>query len=154
MKTIALIVWLGLLACGNDNADQKTATTASTEKKSGETAAAPASGDDITGEWQLVAVTEDKNGNEQLDPEERAAATKMTTDYMKLNSDGTAEILIMHAKGRYEIKKNENSGKNYLTLYSEDNTAYKKGYIMSVNKKELLIMNKFGGDSITIWERV
>ena len=66
MKTIALIVWLGLLACGNNNADQQTATTASSEKKSGETTAAPASADDITGEWQLVAVTEDKNGNKHV----------------------------------------------------------------------------------------
>ena len=73
---------------------------------------------------------------------------------MKLNNDGSAAFFAFKTKGRYEIKTNESTGRKHLYLYTKDDFEYKKGYIMSVTKDELLIMNQFGGNSITIWKRL
>ena len=140
-----------LIACGNDNSvpEKQLADNPPQEKKQEQ-----ASGDGIVGEWELTGVTEDKNGNDQLDADERNIASKNMKDYMKLNSDGSAVFHTFKTKGRYEIKTNPDSGNDYLTLFDKDNFKYPKGAVMSVGKEELLIMNKFGGNSITIWKRL
>lgn len=151
---VAAII-LFFTSCGDNKAATNTKETAqnSSSETTKEASASSSPGDSIVGEWELVGVTEDKNGNEQLDPDERKSAIKMD-DYMKLNSDGSAVMFVFKNKGRYEIRKDESSGKEYLDLYDSENGKHPKGYIMSVTKDELLIMNKFGGDSITIWKKV
>jgi hypothetical protein len=139
--------------------DNKTATSSeqTTQNSSSETStkdvSAPASSDaSIVGEWQQTGVAEDKNGNDQLDAEERNSAIKMD-DYMKLNSDGSAVMFVIKNKGTYEIETTSN-GKKKLTLYDSENGKHDMGIIISVTRDELLIMNKFGGDSFTIWKRL
>ena len=140
--------------CGNNNAatnPKQTTENPSSEATKGESASS-SSDDTIVGEWELVGVTEDKNGDDQLDPEERKSAVKMD-GYMKLNSDGSAVMFVIKNKGRYEIETTSN-GKKKLTLYDSENGKHDQGIIFSVTKEELLIINKFGGDSFMIWKRV
>lgn len=130
---------------------------ASSKNQQEETAAVTnASGDDdgLVGEWEQILTAGDTNGNGTLEDEERKSGHNNLKDYMKLNSDGSAIILIVKAKGRYEINEEKSSGKKYLNLFSEDGTKYRKGAIVSVGKTELLLMNKFGGSSFTVWKRL
>jgi len=141
--------------CGDNKAatnSEQTTQNSSSETSTKEVSAPTSSDASIVGEWQQTGVTEDKNGNDQLDTEERNSAIKMD-GYMKLNSDGSAVMFVIKNKGHYEIETTS-SGKKKLTLYDSENGKHDQGIIISVTKDELLIMNKFGGDSFTIWKRL
>jgi hypothetical protein len=154
MKFPIVYFLIVMVACSNNNTAGKTHTgnTSSTDNSSAQVSAANDNG--ITGEWELAGITEDTNGNDQLDPDERSRASKTAMDYMKLNPDGSAVFFYSNIKGRYEIRSKETGGKKYLYLYDQQNFEYPKGYIMSVTKNELLIMHQSGGNSITIWKKV
>jgi hypothetical protein len=144
-----------VLSCDSTSgkaADASAASGKSTEAKEAPSSASSQS-DPIVGEWKLAMVAPDENGNEVIDANEKAKATTME-DYMKLNSDGSAEFYTIKLKGRYEIKTNASSGKRYLNLFDKDNTKHPRGAILSVTKDEMIILNKFGGDSFTVWKRI
>jgi len=140
--------------CGDNKAatNRKQTVQNSSSETAKEGSVSSSSDASIVGEWQQTGVAEDKNGNDQLDPEERNSAIKMD-DYMKLNSDGSAVMFVIKNKGHYEIEATSN-GKRKLTLYDSENGKHDIGTILSVTKDELIIMNKFGGDSFTIWKRL
>lgn len=153
---IFLFATVFFFSCGN-NSESTPTKPASGETSTGAkqaTVSESKQGDGIVGEWALTMVAPDENGNEVIDENEKAKATTSMKDYMKLNSDGSAEFYVFKAKGRYEINTNASSGKKYLNLFDKDNTKLPKGAILSVTKDELIIMNKFGGDSFTVWKRV
>jgi hypothetical protein len=159
MKYISLIFLVFVLACNNNkSSNEKTGVNDTTREtkpsQNASSSSATETIDGMVGEWELAGVTEDKNGNDQLDSDERSAASNNAVDYMKLNSDGSAEFFQFRAKGRYEIRTNPGTGRKHLYLYTGDNFEYKKGYIMKVTQNELQIMNQFGGNSITIWKRL
>lgn len=107
-----------LLSCGSNNENAAAASTDSEARAETEQATAAAASaskvEGIVGEWELVLVAPDENGNEIIDENEKAKSTTNMQDYMKLNSDGSAEFYLFKAKGRYEIRANESSGKKYL----------------------------------------
>lgn len=156
MKYLAFYALIFVFACSNSKSseEKKSETNASTDNKQVENTSSASAADGIVGEWELTGITEDTNGNDQLDPDERSKASKNAMDYMKLNSDGSAVFFVSNLKGRYETKTNQSTGRKHLYLYDKQNFEYPKGYIMSVTKAELLIMNQAGGNSITIWKRL
>lgn len=159
MKYLGFCMLIIASACNNNKpAEEKqlTSNTSTESQKVENTSAAPGNEaqSDIVGEWELKGVIADLNNNDILDPNERELLVTGAIDYMKLNSDGTASMLVTKTKGRYEIRKNESTGRNHLYLYDQSGTEYKKGFIMSVTKDELQIMHQFGGNSITLWKRL
>ena len=159
MKYLVFFALVFAMACSNNKSteDKKLIGHSSTESKQVDnvsSVSANEGGDGLVGEWELVGVTDDTNGNDQLDPDERSKASKNAMDYMKLNSDGSAVFLIANVKGRYEVKTNSTTGRKHLYLYDKSNFEYSKGFIMSVLKDELHIMHQSGGNSITIWKRI
>ena len=156
MKYLAFYALIFVFACSNSKSteEKKPASSSSTENEQVENTSPAPAADGIVGEWELTGITEDTNGNDQLDPDERNKASKGAMDYMKLNSDGSAVFFLSNTRGRYEVKTNESTKRKHLYLYDKGNFEYPKGYIMSVTKNELLIMNQAGGNSITIWKRL
>lgn len=142
------LMWL-LTGCSDNNAAQP-----GHESNTSPATSNAGSNDGLVGEWEQMLTAADKNGNEILEEDERKAGSATLMDYMKLNSDSSAVILYARAPGRWETYVNASSGKTYLNLYSQDNTKYRKGAIISVGKNELLILNKFGGNSFTVWKRL
>ena len=151
MKLLAILLLIAAVsACSNNSATVKQAADNSSSESQNQVTGAQ--GNDILGEWELVLVTEDKNGNYKLDDEERKNGITTMKDNMKLAQDGSCYLYPFKDKGRYEIETK--SGKKYLTLYDAANGKHRKGEILSVSKDELIIMNKFGGDSFTVWKRM
>lgn len=141
-----------LLSCANhtEGAAEKTPSPA---KEAATALSTATQNEPIVGQWKLVLVAADENGNGLLDESEKAKGTQMD-DYMKLNADGSAEFYTIKLKGRYEIIPNASSGKKYLYLFDEGGTKHPKGAILSVTKDQLVLLDKFGGDSFTVWQRI
>lgn len=143
--------------CGDNKAatsEKKEANTASSEKKEEASSKPPAQGDDIVGEWELVGFIGDTNDNLQIDEDERAKLKPPSyKDYMKLNRDGTGLFTIAKMEGRYEIKKDENNGRNVMTWYDKANGKHRAGSIMKVTNKELTIKEP-GGNGLFLWKRL
>lgn len=148
---LMLLLWVAAACSGNASSQQQAKETADSSTADNTISG---NGESIIGEWEQVLTAEDTNGNGALEDDERKSGHNNLKDYMKLNSDGSAVFLIVKAKGRYEINEEKSSGKKYLNLFSQDGTKYRKGAIVSVGKTELLLMNKFGGSSFTIWKRL
>ena len=160
MKSNSLIISLlaitFLTNCGNNNAgtnNEQQEKVASSEKKE-KTPSASAESNDIVGEWEMVSSVVDTNDNLQIDEEERSKLQPVSfKDYMKLNRDGSGLFTIAKMEGRYEIKKDENNGRDFMTWYDKSNSPHRVGSIMKVTKDELTIKEP-GGSGLFLWKRL
>ena len=147
MKYLGFYVFIFIIACGNNSSikeNKPQETDALTSVNSGD--------EDIIGEWKLTMTTLDKNRNNKIDEDEKAAAMQLN-DYLKLNSDGSAIFSQVKAKGRYEIKSNSDGTSKYLNLYDKDNFKIPYGRIISVTKTELILFKNSIGSVFFTWKR-
>lgn len=116
------------------------------------TAATPGK-DNIVGEWTLVKIIADNNGNHKIDAEEEAKAITTMQDYMKLNANGTCQYTIAKLEGKYEVVTKED-GRKKLVMYDGTGGETNKGrYILSVTDKELVINRILGGSDFEVFKR-
>lgn len=147
MKYVAFYVLILIIACGNNSSikeNKAPGTTISTSINPED--------QDIIGEWKLTMTVLDKNRNNKIDDDEKAAAMQLT-DYLKLNSDGSAVFSQVKAKGRYEIKPSSDGTSKYLNVYGKDNFKTPYGRIVSVTKTELILFKNSIGQVFFIWKR-
>jgi hypothetical protein len=108
----------------------------------------------ILGEWELVKVIGDHNGNHVIDPDEDKDATTNMEDYLKLNSDGSCEYTAVKLEGRYEIITKDD-GRRKLVMYDRTGTEANSGrYILSVTDKELVFNRIMGGSDFEVFKRL
>jgi hypothetical protein len=107
--------------------------------------------ENILGEWTLVRILRDDNGNHKIDGEEEKTALT-NTDYMKLNADGSCKFQTV-MDGRYEIVAEED-GRKRLAIQDMAGTKYPmKLYIVSVSKNDLVLNTVAGGSGFEIYKR-
>jgi lipocalin-like protein len=110
--------------------------------------------ENIVGEWELIKVIGDRNGNHIIDADEDKDAITTMKDYLKLNADGTCEYTIVKLEGRYEIVTKED-GRKKLVMYDRTGTETTSGrYIISVTDKELVINRLMGGSDFEVFKRL
>jgi len=108
----------------------------------------------IVGEWELVKVFSDDNGNHQVDAGEDSDATTNLKDFLKLNANGTCEYSIEKLEGSYEIVTKDN-GRKRLTMYDRTGEETSSGrYIVSVTDTELVINRLMGGSDFEVFKRL
>ena len=106
----------------------------------------------ILGEWQLVRVLRDDNGNHKIDEDEEKTAIANPGGYMKLNADGTCKFQTV-MDGTYEIVTEED-GRKRIAIQDMAGTKYPmKLYIVSVSKNDLIINTVAGGSGFEIYKR-
>jgi hypothetical protein len=117
-----------------------------------ESANIPGDMKEILGEWTLVKLLRDENGNHKIDENEENAVIE-SKNSIKLNADGTCKYETI-MDGRYEITTEED-GRKRLIYYDMSGTQYPmKLYINSVSKDELVInINNAGGSQFEIYKR-
>lgn len=156
MKHLAFYVLISFISCSSSSTkDKQIADYEQRENKSQETTAllsANTRDEDIIGEWKLTMTVLDKNRNNKIDDDEKAAAMQLN-DYLKLNSDGSAVFSQVKATGRYEIKSNSDGSSKYLNIYAKDNFKIPYGRIVSVSKTELILFKSSVGSVFFIWKR-
>ncbi len=110
--------------------------------------------ENLVGEWELIKIIPDRNGNHQIDADEDKDAITTMKNYLKLNADGTCEYTIARMEGRYEIVTKEDGGKK-LAMYDRTGTETTSGrYIISVTDKELVINRLMGGSDFEVFKRL
>ena len=108
----------------------------------------------IVGEWELVNVIGDRNGNHVIDADEEKDAITTMQDYLKLNADGSCEYTIAKLQGRYEIVIKDD-GRKSLVMYDRTGTETTSGrYIISVTDKELVFNRIMGGSDFEVFKRL
>ena len=151
MKAKLLIVLIAIAltsaSCNsNTQADTKENTSSKTDQKA-------AAAGDLEGEWTLVKIIADNNGDHKIDPDEDAKAITTMQDYIKLNADGTCEYTIAKLDGRYETITTAD-GKKKLVMYDKSGAETNKGrYIISVTDKELVINRILSGSDFEVFKR-
>jgi hypothetical protein len=160
MKTIVFMLMVALAftstSC-NNSATKESADTTSTKTPDQSSTAKPSNipqgMENIAGEWELVKIIADDNGNHQIDPQEDAKAITTMQDFLKLNADGTCEYTIAKLEGRYEIITTDD-GRKKLVMYDKTGTETTRGrYILSVTDKELLINRILTGSDFEVFKR-
>jgi hypothetical protein len=110
--------------------------------------------ENILGEWELIKVIGDHNGNHVMDAEEDKNAITDMKDYLRLNTNGTCEYSIAKMKGSFDIVTKED-GSNRLTMYDGVGAECNHGrYIISVTDKELVINRRMGGSDFEVFKRL
>lgn len=123
---------------------------ANTEDKAG-SFTIPQDMENILGEWTLVKILRDDNGNHKIDEDEEKTAIA-NTGYMKLNADGTCKFQTV-MDGRYEIVTEED-GRKRIAIQDMAGTKYPMNlYIVSVSKNDLVINTVAGGSGFEIYKR-
>lgn len=111
----------------------------------------PQSMESILGEWALVRILRDDNGNHIIDEDEEKTAIA-NTGYMKLNADRTCKFQTV-MDGTYEIITEED-GRKRIAIQDMAGTKYPmKLYIVSVTKNDLVINTVAGGSGFEIYKR-
>jgi len=106
----------------------------------------------ILGEWTLVRILRDDNGNHKIDENEENAVIE-SKNSIKLNADGTCKYETI-MDGRYEITTEEDGRKRLIYYDMSGNQYPMKLYINSVSKDELVInINNAGGSQFEIYKR-
>lgn len=128
-------VFIALLSCGNSNAEKK-ATEQPVAKKASALSIDNIQDNGIVGEWQQQYTCFDKNGNYQLDTEEKKPSnTQLGFDWFKFNADGSClRDSDVKFKGTYSIQ--EKSGTKKLVIEGSDNLRYT---IIELKDKELIL---------------
>ena len=151
---VAVLTFLLLLSCGNNNSESNTATTKTetSDEAKPATASETAGGDGIVGEWEMQGFVQDTNDNLQIDEDERKNLKPASfKDYMKLNSDGSGLFTIGKMEGRYEIE--DKDGKKFLRWFDKANGPHRVGTILKTSKDELHIKEP-GGNGMFVWRRI
>ena len=105
----------------------------------------------ILGEWNLVRVLRDDNGNHIIDGDEEKTAIE-NSGYMKLNADGTCKFQTV-MDGTYKIITEEDGKKN-LAIQDLQGTKYPmKLYVVSVTEKDLVLNTVAGGSGFEVYKR-
>ena len=105
----------------------------------------------ILGEWTLVRILRDDNGNHKIDEDEEKTAIE-NTGYMKLNADGTCKFQTV-MDGTYEIITDED-GRKRIAIQDMAGTEYPMQlYIVSVTENDLVINTVAGGSGFEIYKR-
>ena len=107
--------------------------------------------ENILGEWALVRILRDDNGNHIIDGDEEKTAIA-NTGYMKLNADGTCKFQTV-MDGTYKIITEEDGRKN-LAIQDLQGTKYPmRLYVVSVTEKDLVLNTVAGGSGFEIYKR-
>lgn len=105
----------------------------------------------LLGEWNLVRILRDDNGNHIVDGDEEKTAIA-NTGYMKLNADGTCKFQTV-MDGTYEIVTDEDRRK-WIAIQDMQGTKYPmKLYIVSVTENDLVLNTIAGGSGFEIYKR-
>ena len=98
--------------CLVTNCGDNKAATSKLENKIEPPATSAVADDGIVGEWELTLMVFDRNGNKEMDQDEKSTGEKRGLNYFKFNADETCLYsLTRKSKGRYTIKTKSN-GKN------------------------------------------
>ena len=141
-----------------NNSDQKdteaaTSTSSNDQKETTQSAALPQGMEKIIGEWDLVKVIADNNGDHKIDPAEDAKAITTMQDYLKLNANGTCEYTVAKMEGRYELTAADD-GRKKLVMYDKSGSETNRGrYIVSVTDDELVINRILSGSDFEVFKR-
>lgn len=112
-KTTGLRVFtlLLLLSCGADNPKDEVVTKATAENTAASTGESQHGG--LIGEWEQQYTCFDKNGNYQLEPEEKVPSNIRTGfDWFSFNADGSClRDKDMKFKSTYEVQEKGNTKK-------------------------------------------
>lgn len=160
MKTnffmIVVAVTLAAASCNSNSqkdAEDNSSTKTSDQKTSTEPAANLQGMENIVGEWELVKVFADNNGDHKVDADEEAKAITTMQDYLKLNANGTCEYTVAKMEGRYEITTADD-GRKKLVMYDRSGAETNRGrYIISVTDKELVINRILSGSDFEVFKR-
>ncbi|HEX6846747.1 MAG TPA: hypothetical protein VF144_07205 [Chitinophagaceae bacterium] len=113
----------------------------------------PAGMENILGEWELIKIVGDQNGNHVMDGEEDKNAITDMKDYLRLNRNGTCEYSIAKMNGSFDIVTKDDGSKR-LTMYDGVGAECNHGrYIISVTDKELVINRRMGGSDFEVFKR-
>jgi hypothetical protein len=127
------------------------ATTDDKQQSKAESPNIPQDMKNILGEWSLVRILRDDNGNHKIDGDEEKTAIA-NTGYMKLNADGTCKFQTV-MDGTYKIITEEDGKKN-LAIQDLQGTKYPmKLYVVSVTEKDLVLNTVAGGSGFEIYKR-
>lgn len=127
------------------------ANTDDKQKLKTESANIPNDMKNILGEWSLVRILRDDNGNHKIDEDEEKTAIA-NTGYMKLNANGTCKFQTV-MDGTYEIVTEEDGRKN-LAIQDLAGTKYPmRLYVVSVTENELVLNTVAGGSGFEIYKR-
>jgi hypothetical protein len=130
------------------------ATTDDQRKTNSASATIPQGMENIVGEWELIKVIADGNGNHILDAEEEKDAITTMKNYLKLNANGSCEYTIAKMEGRYKIVTTDD-GRKMLVMYDAAGTETTRGrYIISVTKTELVTNRIMGGSDFEVFKRL
>ncbi len=135
---------------------QQTMKENSTQQTTGDKTMAPVPADmkSILGDWELVKVFADKNGNHQVDPGEDKEAITSMKDLLILNQDGSAVYTIARMEATWEIETKDD-GRKKLLMYDKTGAEINRGrYIISVTNDELVINRLMGGSDFEIFKRL
>jgi hypothetical protein len=110
--------------------------------------------ENIVGEWELIKVIGDDNGDHYIDADEEKDAITTMKDYLKLNANGTCKYTIAKMEGRYEIVTKDD-GRKKLVMYDRTGTeTTRRRYLISVTDKELVINRIMGGSDFEVFKRL
>jgi len=137
--TFLIAILFLLTNCGNNKAATKetnSANNTTTENKESTPAETITSANVIVGEWEQQYTSFDKNGNYELEPEEKkASGTKLGFDWFKFNADGSClRDKDVKFEGAYEIQEKGNTKK--LVIEGGDNLRYT---ITQLTDQELIL---------------
>ena len=155
---IVCVAYVVLTTC-NDKAKQTKATETRQQQPeiASNTQTNQTSEDGITGYWKLKLEAYDDNSNKILDEAERKKGIQ-NRYLFRFNVDGSCQIQEVY-KGRYEVKTESN--KKMLYVYrnrivgEEEKDPPPDVYrIISLNKKELVLLEDLGNLAFWVFERV
>jgi len=158
MKIITLTLLIAISFLFINCADNKAATNEdqiAPENRPTQTSTAAANDEeDILGEWELTLMVFDRNGNKNMEEDEKSTGVKGGTNYFKFNADETCLYsLTRKSRGRYTVTTKSN-GKKELTLlvhnkYNDKSKPewYKENAweIYSLSGNELILFSVSGG---------
>ena len=150
--TIAIAVFITITSCTSNTQKDAETNTEDKQKTKNESPAIATDMENILGEWTLVKILRDDNGNHKIDENEERAVIE-SKNSIKLNADGTCKYETI-MDGRYEITTEEDGRKRLIYYDLSGNQHPMKLYINSVSKDDLVInINNAGGSQFEIYKR-
>ena len=153
MIMVAVIVGVAASCNNNTQKDEGSSSSNTSDQKATTASILPQGMENIVGEWDLVKIIADDNGDHKIDANEDAKAITTMQDYLKLNANGTCEYTIAKMEGRYEIVTTED-GRKKLVMHDRAGTETNRGrYIISVTDNELVINRILSGSDFEVFKR-
>lgn len=133
INQLYVFVFTILISCGNNNAENVTGNPVETNAN---TSPRETQQGGIVGEWDQQYTCFDKNGNLQLEPEEKTpSGTRLGFNWFRFNADGSClRDKDVKFTGTYKVEeKNDNK---YLIIEGGDNLRYT---IAELTTQELIL---------------